>query len=153
MKLRVPKGCGAVSHRGQQLEIAADGSIKVDDGDWVIFSTHGFRPWTEPPPASADFAAMTRDELVMQAMNTTLKTLKGIGTEDIRARLLAVEDAVLPFETENAPTSKAASDVDVETISTLNRHELFAFLRAKGVSVSLPITNEELRAMARRAFG
>jgi hypothetical protein len=38
-----------------------------------------------------------------------------------------------------------------QDISGLNRPALFAFLRAKGVSVSLPVTNEELRAAARRA--
>jgi hypothetical protein len=33
----------------------------------------------------------------------------------------------------------------------MNRTELFAFLKARGVSVAPPITNEELRVAARRA--
>ncbi len=40
---------------------------------------------------------------------------------------------------------------DVPGIESLSRKELFALLRAKSVSVSLPITNSELRAAARRA--
>lgn len=38
-----------------------------------------------------------------------------------------------------------------DTIECLNRAALFAFLRSKGVSVSLPITNRELRRRARLA--
>jgi hypothetical protein len=38
-------------------------------------------------------------------------------------------------------------------IEALSRKELFAFLRAKGVSVCLPITNNELRAAVRRSLG
>ncbi len=40
---------------------------------------------------------------------------------------------------------------DVPGIESLSRRELFALLRAKGVSVTLPITNSELRDAARRA--
>jgi hypothetical protein len=36
-----------------------------------------------------------------------------------------------------------------DEIADLNRPALFAFLKAKGVSVSLPITNDELRGLAR----
>lgn len=152
MKLRVPDGCDAVSHQGQLLEVAEDGSIDVDDDDWVILSSHGFRPWSEEH-AALEIAAMTREGLVMRVMNATLKTLQGLGTEDIRARLLAAEDSVGPSEIESVVTSKTPSDIDGEAISAFNRYELFAFLRAKGVSVSLPITNDELRAVARRALG
>jgi hypothetical protein len=37
-------------------------------------------------------------------------------------------------------------------IDDLNRPALFALLREKNVRVSLPITNAELRALARRAL-
>ncbi len=40
---------------------------------------------------------------------------------------------------------------DIPDIESLSRKELFALLRAKGVSVALPITNSELREAARRA--
>ncbi len=39
-----------------------------------------------------------------------------------------------------------------DEIEGLNRRSLFAFLKAKGVGVSLPVTNDELRALARQAI-
>ncbi len=44
-------------------------------------------------------------------------------------------------------------DTGTDGIDALSRKELFAFLRAKGVSVSLPITNNELRAAVRQSLG
>ena len=148
MKLRVPEGCGAISHLGRTLEIAEDNSIEVDDDEWAAFLAHGFRPWVdcrEAPGAEE----MTRAELIGAAMDSTLKALEAMGTEDIRARLLASE-AAAPVE-----QSLVASgvDADAERIATLNRQGLFAFLRNKGVSVSLPVTNDALRALALQAIG
>lgn len=44
-------------------------------------------------------------------------------------------------------------DTGTDGIEALSRKELFAFLRAKGVTVSLPITNNELRAAVRQSLG
>lgn len=52
-----------------------------------------------------------------------------------------------------AAPNMAAAESCVEGISGLNRPALFAFLKSKGVSVSLPITNRELRVLAGRALG
>lgn len=52
---------------------------------------------------------------------------------------------------EDAPSGSGLSDHDA--IESMNRPALFAFLKERGVSVSLPVTNEELRAMARRTPG
>lgn len=148
MKLRVPEGCRAISHLGRALEIAEDNSIEVDDDEWAAFLAHGFRPWAdcrEAPHAEQ----MTREELIGAAMDATLKALQAMGTEDIRARLLAAE-AAAPVEQSLAA---AVVDADAERVSTLNRQGLFAFLRNKGVSVSLPVTNDALRALARQAIG
>lgn len=43
--------------------------------------------------------------------------------------------------------------VPSEDISTMNRLELFAFLKAKGVSVKPPVNNDELRRLAKEANG
>ena len=43
--------------------------------------------------------------------------------------------------------------VPSEDIGTMNRLELFAFLKAKGVSVKPPISNDELRRLAKEANG
>jgi hypothetical protein len=151
MKLRVPEGCGAVSHLGRSLGIAEDNSINVEETDWAILAAHGFRPWTEKKEAP-EIAQMSREELIVAAMNATLNALQAVATEEIRTRLVASEAASLPFE---SPVNSAvvAIEEDAESISALNRQQLFAFLRSKGVSVSLPVTNEELRAIARQATG
>jgi hypothetical protein len=49
----------------------------------------------------------------------------------------------VPIDPEDDPTF-----VPSEEIATMNRNELFAYLKAKGVSVSPPITNDELRKLA-----
>ena len=132
MKLRVPEGCRAASHAGRAIEIAEDGSVEMEDDARNVFILHGFIPWDgEETP---NLAPMTRDELVTEAMKMTMKTVEAISTEDIRTRL-------------------AVADIEIEDISALSRRELFAFLRAKGVSLSLPVTNEALRAAARHALG
>jgi hypothetical protein len=48
--------------------------------------------------------------------------------------------------------AKLSSNIKSDELTLLNRPGLFALLKAKGISVSLPITNEELRAMARDAL-
>ena len=51
------------------------------------------------------------------------------------------------------PETKSVIPVSgTDGIEALSRKELFAFLRAKGVSVSLPITNNELRAVVRQCL-
>ena len=151
MKLRIPEGCGAVSHLGRSLDIAEDNSIDVDEADWAVLAAHGFRPWTEKRE-TPEIGQMTREELIVAAMNATLNALQAIATEEIRTRLVASEASSLPFE-QTPDSAMVAIEGNVETISALNRQQLFAFLRSKGVSVSLPVTNEELRAFARQATG
>lgn len=73
------------------------------------------------------------------------------GSIEVKTAMVAVLSAhgFLPWDGgENAPTQAAATDdADIESF---NRPRLFAFLRAKGVRVRLPITNGELRAAARK---
>jgi len=54
------------------------------------------------------------------------------------------------------PPSKAKSggtEPIPRGVEALSRNELFALLRAKGVPVRLPISNNDLRAAARRVWG
>ena len=51
----------------------------------------------------------------------------------------------------NAQTMSRSPVDESRDIEALSRKELFAFLKAKGVPVALPITNNELRAAARGA--
>jgi hypothetical protein len=52
---------------------------------------------------------------------------------------------------QRAEAASASGLADDDRIESMNRPALFAFLKEKGVSVALPVTNEELRALARRA--
>jgi len=150
MKLRVPEGCYAVSHAGQPIEIADDGSVEVEDSAQKVLVSHGFLPWDEYE--TPRLAAMTREQLVTQAMNMTMKAIETISDEDVRTRLAAVEASMLPDERKIVNSGISITDIRIEDIPVLRRRELFAFLKAKGVSVSLPVTNEELRATARHTL-
>ncbi len=152
MKLRVPEGCHAVSHAARAIEIAEDGSVEVEDDARNVLISHGFIPW-EDGQETPNLALMTCDQLVTQAMNMTMKTIEAISTEDIRARLVVAEASMPPDGNEDASNSITISDIEIKDISVLNRRELFSFLKIKGVSVSLPVTNEELRAAARHSLG
>lgn len=136
MKLRVPNSCCAISHMGESLLIGEDGSIDMSEDDWPLLAPHGLRPWRED--------GTTHNTMVASRENATptLKALLSKGAEDPVS--IVVSEIAAP------PTADPNAVVDV--ISTLNRQELFAFLRSKKISVSLPITNDELRALARRSI-
>jgi len=150
MKLRVPEGCGAVSHQGRLLEINEDGSIDVDEEASMSLAAFGFTPWSAEP--STDIPAKTDDERVKRAIHASLKTMRSIDAEDVCDGRRMAKAAMRADEDEASPSAIATAAAGVQMISALSRQGLFAFLRASGVSVSLPITNDELRAAARRAL-
>ncbi|MGH6834949.1 MAG: hypothetical protein ACREC9_05200, partial [Methylocella sp.] len=88
----------------------------------------------------------THSQMVLPVLQRIRRTLEVLPTKELRAALpaAATDTVILPGDTETGGEQE-------QDISGLNRRALFAFLRAKGVSVSLPVTNEELRAAARRA--
>lgn len=150
MKLRSPKGCGAISHQGRILEISEDGSIDVDEDIWASLGAHGFKLWSDEAPPEID--EMTRDELVMGVTKLTLETMLSMGSDEICSKLVGAQNANGSQES-GEPALKIEMDrVRLETLSTLNRPALFSFLKSKGVSVSLPVTNAELRTLAARAL-
>jgi hypothetical protein len=52
------------------------------------------------------------------------------------------------------PSAKPViQEIGSDEVGALSRKELFAFLRAKGISISLPATNTELRAAVRQSLG
>ncbi len=54
--------------------------------------------------------------------------------------------------TRSADAQSEKHDPPGDEIDRLNRRGLFAFLKVKGIGVSLPVTNDELRVLARRAI-
>jgi hypothetical protein len=143
MKLRVPDGCCAASFAGRAIDISGDGSIEVDDGVHVVLLTHRFKPWDGRGSSS-----LVADPPDMSGKMTPVIDRNGTCTE------VAAAEAPAPVEMCESPGSgAAATDAGIDEISALNRRALFAVLREMGVSVSLPITNGELRAAVRRAHG
>jgi hypothetical protein len=69
--------------------------------------------------------------------------------EDHAARALRAHGFELLSEDEAEPQSEKPDPLS-DDVDRLNRRGLFAFLKANGVGVSLPIANEELRALARK---
>ncbi len=152
MKLQVPEGYHAVLHAARAIEITEDRSVEVEDAARDVFISHGFIP-LEDGQETPNLAPMTRDQLVTQATNMTMKTIEAISTEDIRARLVVAEASMPPDGHEDASNTITISDIEIEDISVLNRRERFSFLKTKGGLVCLPVTNEELRAAARLSLG
>jgi plasmid stabilization system protein ParE len=151
MKLQAPKGCGSISYEGRLLIVAADGSLDVDDDTARDLSAHGFTPWPAAAPDAA--AASTRGDLIGRVMELTLRSLEASGTEAIRARLQALESGIASAAEEPTRQTPDTSKLHDDVIEGLNRSALFAFLRRKRVRVTLPITNAQLRTVARRALG
>jgi hypothetical protein len=72
-----------------------------------------------------------------------------IDVDELGAGILAAHGLVPVHVSE---TAKRLSGADVDDVARLDRSGLFSLLRSRRVSVSLPITNEGLRAAARRAL-
>ncbi len=78
------------------------------------------------------------------------ETVAAMPDEDV-ARMIAEADQRRRLEQEDAeridPSKVTAADIDV-----MKRHELFAFLRKRGIRVVPPVDNDTLRARARNAL-
>jgi hypothetical protein len=74
---------------------------------------------------------------------------RSVDVDDDAARILAAHG----FSPASSSTfEQGRHEVGLDDVATLNRRGLFSLLRSKGVSVSLPITNEALRTAARKAL-
>ncbi|MGH6839641.1 MAG: hypothetical protein ACREDT_12755 [Methylocella sp.] len=145
VKLRAPDGISSIVHDGNEVEIADDRSVEVDDLSAGVLKAHGFLPWNHGQSA-VQIDATPRSQTVLDILKGTRRTLEGRPAEEPRAGVPAAAPDTVPL-----PDVTETGGEQEQDISSLNRPALFAFLRANGVSVSLPITNEELRAAARRA--
>ncbi|MGH6848445.1 MAG: hypothetical protein ACREC0_13715 [Methylocella sp.] len=145
VKLRAPDDISSIVHDGVEVPIGEDRSVEVDDLSAEVFKVHGFRPWNDGESA-APIDAMTHSRKVLHLLERTRRNLEALPAEELRAGVpAAVPATMIP------PDGTESGGEQEQDISVLSRRALFAFLKAKGVSVSLPVTNEELRAAARRA--
>ena len=145
VKLRAPDSISSIVHDGVEVPIGEDRSVEVDDLSAEVFKVHGFRPWNDGENA-VPIDAVPHSHKVLHLFERPRRTLDELPAEGLQASLPATAPGTVipPDDTETGGEHE-------QDISGLNRSALFPFLRAKGVSVSLPITNEELRAAARRA--
>jgi hypothetical protein len=135
VKLCAPDGISSIVHDGVEVPIGDDRLVEVDDLSAEVFQVHGFRPWNGGENA-----------VPMDAVPHSHMVLDAFPAEGLQASLPAMAPGtVIP------PDDTQTGGEQEQDFSGLNRRALFAFLRAKGVSVSLPVTNDELRAAARRA--
>jgi hypothetical protein len=109
-----------------------------------VLNVHGFRPWNGGKNA-VPINAVPHSHTVLHLLERLRRPLDVVPAEGLQASLPATAPV-------NPPPKRETGGDQEQDISGFNRRALFAFLRAKGVSVSLPVTNEELRAASRRAL-
>ncbi|MCI0466797.1 MAG: hypothetical protein L0Y57_07310 [Beijerinckiaceae bacterium] len=147
MKLRAPDGCCSVSYMGEAVEISRDGSVAVEEAVAEVLLSHGFT-LLDDTKGSTNLAAAGGDPPRRHGQNSGQKSKR----QKAPGNTAAPAGASLPgVETPESTVIAAVLPASAGNIPALNRRELFALLRAKKVPVSLPITNDELRALARRA--
>jgi len=146
VKLRAPDGLSSIVYDGAEVPIGDDRSVEVDDRSAEVFKVHGFRPWNGGKDALPT-DAVPHPDTILHLLERPRHTLDVPPAEGVRASL----PATAPGTVNPSPETETGGEQE-QDISGLNRPALFAFLKAKGVSVSLPVTNEELRAAARRAL-
>jgi hypothetical protein len=145
VKLRAPDCISAIVHDGVEVPVGDDRFVEVDDLSADVFKVHGFRPWNDCKSA-VPIDAVPHSQMVLHLLERPRRPLDDLPAESLQANLPATAPGtVIP------PDDRETGGGHEQDISGLNRPALFAFLRAKGISVSLPVTNEELRAAARRA--
>jgi len=145
VKLRAPDGISSIVHDGIEIPMGVDRSVEVDDFSAEVFKVHGFLPWNGSKNV-VPIDAVPHSPIVLHLLERPRRTLDVRSAEgpQLISPATASSTVMPPDDTETGGEHE-------QEISGLDRRALFAFLKAKGVSVSLPVTNEELRAAARRA--
>lgn len=147
MKLRIPPNCLEIAHQGRTIAIGEDGSLEAPEELLSDLMSHGATPW-DAAEAKPKPVTKRRVSLFAQAVQRHRKACE-VSTEDVGM----IEAPISQDDLSNSSPKLAPLDVQVVKPEALNRRALFAFLREHGIPVSLPITNEELRALVHRALG
>ncbi|MDH2310346.1 hypothetical protein [Methylobacterium brachiatum] len=150
IRMRAPEGLTGFSHQGHAIDVGEDGAVLVDPRHRLDLEAHGFSPWDAPTVAavSASLGPLDADRARLVALFT--ETVAAIPDDEV-SRMIADADLRRSLELEEAERIDPAT-VTVEDIELMKRHELFAFLRKRGIRVVPPVDNETLRANARAAL-
>jgi hypothetical protein len=153
MKLIAPAGVTSTTHDGIEIHVNDDGTVDVPEHVARVLYSHGFHP----PKGASQLPGKDapRDVLIDHARGEIMAQMEGMSTEDLRRAVGSMaangdrSKAELIDDDDEADTPPLAdpnaTEADVEKMS---RKGLFAYLKVKGVSVSLPITNDVLRGIA-----
>jgi hypothetical protein len=140
MKLRPPFGMSAFSHAGEEIQISDDGSVSVStELAKELITTHGFEPW--------DFSQYSREQLLSRASALAMTKIAAMSNEDL-AKML---DYSAKHDAEAAASSAISSDATaLETFDfeTMERTELFAFIKARGGAPAPATADATLRKIA-----
>ena len=120
MKLKAPENSGGANVAGVAYNVALDGSINAAAAHVDALRSHGFVDWIDDP--------------------------------ELPVKIVEVEKPIIVEKLVEVPVEDNPNEippVDADEFDGMNRGGLFAWLKAQGVSVSPPITNDELRAKAR----
>jgi hypothetical protein len=153
MKLRAPNGFSAMSHGGVDIKPDREGYVEVSPEVAKVLESHGFRP----DNVVINTAGLSRPELVKHIQDWHQTKLDAMTTEELSKLLDSVQAPAIeaarqeePAASEPPPAGFDPATVSDEEIDALNRPELFAYLKLKGVVAAPPITNEKLREIAHR---
>ena len=126
MKLRAPPNAsGPLAHNGMTFEVSDQGCLDVPDESIGALLAHGCRPWPQAESNASDSCSQS-------------------GTHSLQTSETPASNEAEP----QTPQGDLAT-IGANEIEAMNRPALFAFLRARAIVVSLPITNNDLRALAR----
>ena len=150
-KLRAPEGFGALSIEGRGVEVAGDGSLHADHRDIATLRAHGFTDWHDHPGAGGDIETMTHAQLADAAANRTREEALKMDPERLREALRGA-----PVEDDHEPSAADLAEADArlkanpppteESVATMTRPEMFAFLKVRNVGIGPATRTEGLRA-------
>lgn len=146
MRMIAPHGFSGMSHAGMTISASSDGVVEVPNEMAETMKAHGFRPWSPDPNVDM----LDRNAIEKNLLDRYHDHLRTLSVDELREEL---NEQVAEHKREGE--AKNAEKLDVSNVTEadvdrMSRNDLFAYLKAKGVAVSLPITNDELRSIARR---
>jgi hypothetical protein len=130
-----------------------DGSVDIPEKYVEEFRSHGFSIWGGNG-AEIPIEAMTHQQRKVYVIDRTRRTLETISEEELLKWLKDGGQGMpsLPDEREAPGVQIDRDNVSAEDIDNMNRVELFAYLKAAGVAVAIPITNDQLRDIAMKTL-
>lgn len=141
MKLLAPVGTASFSYGGVEAFVDADGTVEVDGDAVEALQSLGFT-------TAVTIDTMTKTDLVERIMAYGRAKVEAMSIEDLRTQYAAVSE----LERKAADAAQVDPNaVTAEQIDGMNRSELFAYLRQKGIAAGA-VSNDMLKSIAKNAL-